>query len=422
MQDAGGISHLAVPAGRSGGDALSKPLLGSPRTNLHVPVYSPYGGKEVVQTEASQSDCNACLSGIFSGGGGSGGDESSREVALVIRSSVWINFLLFLAKLYAFIISRSLAVLASLVDSGIDLLGQGALMWTNHLAQRGTQEEYPVGRTRLEPVGVMICAVVMGMASIEVISTSSMKLVKYWDSEPPPLDFGWDTAFLLVGIIMLKGILWLWCSRVAERSRSDAVEAIAQDNQNDVLSNMAALLAGELSSPFFLNKFSRGLWMCDPLAGVLISVYIIYTWLMTGREQVEMIVGKKAEPEFLKRIQELAQAHNDKMQLDEMKAYHFGPKYLVELEVVMPEDTPLRESHDEGLKLQDEIEKMEEVERCFVHIDYQMRQHDDHDPGVPLSEKLYGAKNRETPRAHSLGLLTAEGVPFAKENSQDSRV
>lgn len=35
-----------------------------------------------------------------------------------------------------------------------------------------------------------------------------------------------------------------------------------------------------------------------------------------------------------------------------MRAYHFGPRFLVELEVVMDEHTPLRESHDVGLLLQ----------------------------------------------------------------------
>merc|ERR1719253_3801 len=104
-----------------------------------------------------------------------------------------------------------------------------------------------------------------------------------------------------------------------------------------------------------------------------------------------------------------------------MKAYHFGPKYLVELEVVMPEDTPLRESHDVGVELQHKIEEMEEVERCFVHIDYQLREHDDHDPGVPLSEKLYGGKNRGTPRAaQKMGLVSADGSLVAKEDSQAS--
>merc|ERR1712151_15694 len=99
-----------------------------------------------------------------------------------------------------------------------------------------------------------------------------------------------------------------------------------------------------------MTMLGGGFWVVDPVAGVLISIYIIWTWVMTGHEQVEMIVGKKAEPEFLRMIQELAEAHHPCVTLDEMKAYHFGPKYLVELEVVMPEETPLRESHDIGVE------------------------------------------------------------------------
>ena len=38
---------------------------------------------------------------------------------------------------------------------------------------------------------------------------------------------------------------------------------------------------------------------CLAAKGILISIYIIYTWIMTGYEQVEMIVGKGADPEVL---------------------------------------------------------------------------------------------------------------------------
>ena len=54
----------------------------------------------------------------------------------------------------------------------------------------------------------------------------------------------------------------------------------------------------------------------------------------------------------------------------------------------MAEDTLLRDSHDCGIMLQHKIESLPEVERCFVHIDYQQREVDDHDPkascGPPL--------------------------------------
>lgn len=66
------------------------------------------------------------------------------------------------------------------------------------------------------------------------------------------------------------------------------------------------------------------------------------------------------------------------MEVDVVRAYHFGPKFLVELEVVPPRDTLLFESHDLGMELQYEIESREEVERCFVHIDYETRPYDEH--------------------------------------------
>ena len=63
---------------------------------------------------------------------------------------------------------------------------------------------------------------------------------------------------------------------------------------------------------------------------------------------------------------------------DNLNRQHFGPKVLVEIEVVLPRDTLLFESHDLGMELQYEVESREEVERCFVHIDYEARPYDEH--------------------------------------------
>eukprot|EP00913_Durusdinium_trenchii_P013693 g12857.t1 len=135
-------------------------------TPLCATVFSPNHPPKKVEVQQGQQDSDSCLQALIARSTSIG----DSEVMLVIRSSVWINFVLMVCKLYTFLISGSLAVLASLVDSIIDLLGQGALMFTSALAKGKNEDEYPVGRGRLEPVGVMICAVVMGMASMEVIS------------------------------------------------------------------------------------------------------------------------------------------------------------------------------------------------------------------------------------------------------------
>ena len=89
--------------------------------------------------------------------------------------------------------------------------------------------------------------------------------------------------------------------------------------------------------------------------------------------------GRKSAPsELIEELLDLAEHFDERLLVDTCRAYHFGPKFLVELEVVMPMDTLLKESHDLGMELQYEIEAREEVERCFVHIDYESRDYDEH--------------------------------------------
>ncbi|KAF6263356.1 hypothetical protein COO60DRAFT_1490792 [Scenedesmus sp. NREL 46B-D3] len=43
------------------------------------------------------------------------------------------------------------------------------------------------------------------------------------------------------------------------------------------------------------------------------------------------------------------------------------------MEVVLPADMTVKDSHDISLDLQHKVEQMEEVERAFVHVDYMRR-------------------------------------------------
>jgi hypothetical protein len=57
------------------------------------------------------------------------------------------------------------------------------------------------------------------------------------------------------------------------------------------------------------------------------------------------------------------------------RAYHAGEKYYVEVDVIMDQDLPLKIAHDVSQSLQRKLEGLGDVERAFVHVDYE----DDHD-------------------------------------------
>lgn len=140
--------------------------------------------------------------------------------------------------------------------------------------------------------------------------------------------------------------------------------------------------------------------------------------------QVKKIVGHAAPESFTLHVESLAVEHHAQLIVDCTRAYHFGSRFNVELEVILPAEMTVRESHDIALELQhkarticnqclarlsphryrallpgrlaasdelrwmlclckgsmlcSQIEALDEVERAFVHVDYASRDMPEH--------------------------------------------
>ena len=95
-------------------------------------------------------------------------------------------------------------------------------------------------------------------------------------------------------------------------------------------------------------------------------------------------IGLSADPQFLSKVTYCAYNHSkDIVKIDTVRAYHFGLRFLVECHIVLPEEMPLRVAHDIGESLEIKIESMEDVERAFVHLDYEWEHVPEH--GNPYS-------------------------------------
>lgn len=59
------------------------------------------------------------------------------------------------------------------------------------------------------------------------------------------------------------------------------------------------------------------------------------------------------------------------MSLDTVRAWHSGPRLIVEVDIVLSQDMTVKESHDVAEELQMKLESLPDVERSYVHIDYE---------------------------------------------------
>lgn len=293
-------------------------------------------------------------------------DNSSAEKIATISSWI-VNWILLISKLYIVIVSNSKAVTASFADSAVDLASQAILSIAKKYIQKHSPD-YPVGRSRLEALSVIGCACIMSMASVEVIQFSIVDLYNGLNGDYPELNVGL-ALYVLLGLgTFCKFFLYLYCKYFVRnfRGNNDQIEALAEDHFNDIISNVAAAITAAIA-------FHTVAWWVDASGAIVISLVIIYRWSLVMSEQVKKIVGYTAPPEFILMVRDLAETHNPILRVDCIRAYHFGARFNVEIEVVMPGDMTVAESHDIALELQHKLERIEDVERAFVHVDHQTR-------------------------------------------------
>uniref|UniRef100_A0A915PQH0 Cation efflux protein cytoplasmic domain-containing protein n=1 Tax=Setaria digitata TaxID=48799 RepID=A0A915PQH0_9BILA len=281
-------------------------------------------------------------------------DKAARWLAM---TTLIANVSLVVAKTAAAYLSGSLSIISSLVDSAVDITS-GLVIWlTARAIKKRDPYMYPRGRTRLEPIALIIVSVVMGVASVQMVVQSLESVIH--DTINPRVDV--VSLFIMVAVIFIKFVLMLLCRKF---NYDSSVAVLAQDHWNDCISNTVAIVCAWIASKYWIYF--------DPIGAITVSIYIATTWFFTGKEHLSMLSGKSAEPEFINRIVKVCVEHDKRIDyIDTVYVYHFGTRFLVEVHIVMDPNMTLRESHDISEALQTNIESLMEVERAFVHCDYE---------------------------------------------------
>ncbi|XP_050370655.1 metal tolerance protein 10-like isoform X1 [Argentina anserina] len=301
-------------------------------------------------------------------------EDEKRELAsserIAIYASNAANLVLFVAKVYASVESRSLAVIASTLDSLLDLLSGFILWFTAHAMRKPNQYSYPIGKHRMQPVGIIVFASVMATLGLQILLESARELVSKTRSEMEDGQEKWMIA-IMVSVTVVKFLLMIYCRRF----NNEIVRAYAQDHFFDVITNSVGLAAAVLAH--------RYAWWIDPTGAILIALYTINTWAKTVLENVRSLIGRTAPPEFLAKLTYLIWNHHEEIKhIDTVRAYTFGNSYFVEVDIVLPADMLLNRAHNIGETLQEKLEKLADVERAFVHIDFEFSHRPEHKTSV----------------------------------------
>ncbi|KAK4131983.1 hypothetical protein BT67DRAFT_436071 [Trichocladium antarcticum] len=284
-------------------------------------------------------------------------DSDAPIVTLAIYVNFAANAILLAGKIAVVVSVPSVSVLASLVDALLDFLSTVMVWLTTWLIRKQDQYRYPVGRRRLEPLGVLVFSVIMITSFVQVAIQAIQRLAS---SDRGIIQLGPAAIAIMFGTIVIKGLCWLWCRLV----KNSSVQALAADASTDVIFNAGSIM-------FPIVGYYAGIWWLDALGGFILSFVVIFNWSQTSFEHIRHLSGFSATADQRNILLYLTMRFAKTIkQIQGLQAYHAGDKLIVEVDIVLDASTALKDSHDLSESLQYVLESVPIVDRAFVHADY----------------------------------------------------
>ncbi|HOM68104.1 MAG TPA: cation diffusion facilitator family transporter [Brevefilum fermentans] len=280
--------------------------------------------------------------------------ETSFRTALIV--TLVGNAFLVVGKGVATYLTGSAALYADTANSISDLIYSAALVFALKAVLRPPDLSHPQGHARFEPMVGLAMALMMGIAGYEALRSSISRFI----SGGAAIELGLPILVLLASAA-IKTAMFLVIKNLAQKSNSPALRVSAKDNLNDVLASLAAFI-GILGSSTLHP-------LLDPLAGFLVSLWIVRGAFDAGRENFAYLTGAGPDEALRQKIIDTALSVDGHHSVHHMICDYVGPKLAVDIHINLPGDDTLDEVHDISDRIIEALESLPEVDRAYVHVE-----------------------------------------------------
>ena len=286
--------------------------------------------------------------------------QSSKKIIMRVSNiSIVVNVLLSAIKFVVGVIANSGAMISDAIHSVSDVFSTIIVMIGANAAAKDPDQEHPYGHDRMECIAAIVLAIVLFITGIGVGITGVKKIFggNYGDLAVPG---ALALVAAVISIVVKEGMFW-YTRFYGKKVDSTALLADAWHHRSDALSSVGSfigILGARLGFP-----------ICDPLASVVICLFIVKAAYNICKEALDKMVDKSCDDETERKMSDLIKSQEGVISLDLLMTRMFGSKLYVDVEIGADENTPLRDSHAIAEIVHNAIEaNFPKVKHCMVHV------------------------------------------------------
>jgi cation diffusion facilitator family transporter len=281
--------------------------------------------------------------------------DRHRSVVRVLRRVLALNLIVAIAKIALGYFSGAVSILSDGFHSLADASSNVVALVGVSAAQRPADENHPYGHRKYETMASLAILMFMLLVLSEVARNAIAHLRA--PSVPSLLPVGMMTmiATLVINVFVVR-----YESRAGRRLRSEVLGADAKHTRSDVWTTLAVMAA--------LGGVWLGYPVLDPIAGLVVSVFIGYACWQIAREASGILADQVviAEDE----IRSVVESVPGVIGSEKIRTRGTEDTVFVDLHLWVDPRTPLGEAHALSHVVKDRLmERFPEIVDVVIHIE-----------------------------------------------------
>ena len=282
-------------------------------------------------------------------------DDTSKLSKQATLASVLVALVLIITKTWAYLVTGSVSLLGSLLDSLLDGITSLMNFFALRFALAPADDDHKFGHGKLESIAALAqSAFMIGSAVVLVLNSFD---VMFDERQVVASEVGIAVSVLAIVLTLL---LVAFQKYVTSKVRSLVVEADSLHYQGDLLMNLAVILA--------LVFVDFGIVWMDAVMAIGIGIFLCVSAWQVGRKAFEDLMDQHL-PEVEARILELVKTAPGSAGCHDVRCRQSGPNLFVPFHLEMDGDSPLWSAHEIGDRIEEQIKTIYSNADVIVHLD-----------------------------------------------------
>lgn len=259
--------------------------------------------------------------------------QYNQYVKRAANFAVIVAATLIIAKAFAWWQTGSMAILAAMTDSLVDLFASLTNMLVLRFALQPADDDHTFGHGKAESLAALAQSAFITGSATFLLLQGIQRLTEPQLVQSSEL----GVAISLFSIVLTAALVW-YQKKVVKLTQSPAIEADSLHYQTDLYMNAAILVA------MILNIY--GVVYADAVFAIGIALYILFNAAKMCWEAVQSLLDKALPQEEVDQIWAIALQHPRIIGIHDVKTRRAGAIRFIQLHLELDDHLPLVVAHD----------------------------------------------------------------------------